>query len=155
MAFSSRYQFSGHIEIDGTEYTVKFSSYDDLNKLIDGTYKSKASFVDIYKIYTKAIRLEARTYFSPVITKEKGRCGQWTLLGRGDTACVPYLVMSIPSPGRIEVDLMAMDFNGESTRLKTLTTKPGGIVMRMGAKMRWVWRRTKVDSETNLTPEAA
>jgi hypothetical protein len=41
LAFSSRYQFSGLIEIDGIEYTVKFSSYDDLNKLIDGTYNQR------------------------------------------------------------------------------------------------------------------
>ena len=155
LAFSSRYQFSGLIEIDGIEYTVKFSSYDDLNKLIDGTYKSKASFVDIYRIYTKAISRNARTYFSPVITKPKGRCGTWTLLGQDDTACVPYLVMSIPSPGRIEVDLMAMDVNGEFTLIKTLTTKPGGIVMRMGSKMRWVWRRAKAVPATSTTPEAA
>ncbi|CUW37523.1 conserved protein of unknown function [Magnetospirillum sp. XM-1] len=50
---------------------------------------------------------------------------------------------------------MAMDVNGEFTLIKTLTTKPGGIVMRMGSKMRWVWRRAKAVPETSTTPEAA
>ena len=162
VSFSDRYVFTGNVIIDGTTYRVQFVEHRDVTKLLTGVHKSRASHVELYRVYHEAHQAQERTYFSPVIAKTEGRIGEPAAIGNEDTL-LPYLVLS-RNGLMIEIDLKAININkpsdedprlGTIEHIQTLTTQRGEIIVVPGKYMRWVWRRPTPKPIPATTLEAA
>jgi hypothetical protein len=142
LCFSDRYEFTGYIDIDGASYRVQFVSYADVLNLLTGVFITKQTHLDLYDAYREGINQGDRDFFSPVIAQTGGRIGAPALITRGEFQWLPYVVLSMDGPTRIEVDVMALEMETlEPIRIKTLRTELGGLKMKHGAKRRWIWRR--------------
>lgn len=139
--FSDHYKYTGHVTIEGIEYRVKFSEYDDVIKLLTGTYSSKKTMVDLYDTYLYAIHAQDRTHFSPVIAETGGRFGKAAMIQKGLFDWIPYFTLSVTSGTRVEIDFKVIEAEtNKLCRFRTLVTEPGGLVMRMGKTPRWLWK---------------
>lgn len=144
LCFSDRYEFTGYIDIDGASYRLQFVSYADVDKLLTGGFITKQTHLDLYCMYVEGIERRERDFFSPVIAPTAGRIGAPAVIDRGMFQWLPYVVLSMDGPTRIEVDFMAMEMETlEPIRIETLRTEPGGLKMKPGLKRRWVWRRER------------
>lgn len=142
LSFSDRYEFTGYIDIDGSSYRLQFVSYADVLNLLTGVFTSKQTHLDLYDTYREGINQGDRDFFSPVIAPTGGRIGAPALITKGEFQWLPYVVLSMDGPTRVEVDFMAVEFETlEPMKLMSLATEYGGIKMVRGQKQRWIWRR--------------
>lgn len=144
LSISDRYQFTGYIDIDGNSYRVQFVSYGDVLGLLTGELASKVTHRDLYATYLDGIKQGDRDFFSPVIAPTAGRIGTPAVITKGEFECLPYAVLSMDGPNRIEMDVMAVELETlKPIKVMSLLTEPGGIIKCRGVKPRWLWRRER------------
>lgn len=150
ITISNRYQFSGYVHIESTEYRVKFLTYDDINRLWAGQLTSKKSILSLYLNYTDAIDLQAGQYFSPVVWAPRGCVGEAGVITKEPMVWLPYLTITKMGDITMQIDMSAIECEtGTIIPVTTLETKPGQLVFRKGLKPRWVWRDEKSKPDTD------
>lgn len=143
VTFSRLHHLTGKVTVEGREYRLQFTPYDDICDLLEGQASTKKTLIALYRTYVDGIKRGERTLFSPIIAGA-GKSMEPVIIEKGGCYWQPYAVLDMDGPTRIEVDFYAIEVTrGEVIPIMSLLTEPGKIVMQQRQKRFWVWRRER------------
>ena len=141
VTFSRLHHLTGKVTVEGREYRLQFTPYDDICDLLEGQASTKKTLIALYRTYLDGIKRGERTLFSPII-EGAGKNMAPVIIEKGGCYWQPYAVLDMDGPTRIEVVFYALEFaTGDIIRVGGLVTGRGKIIMRQRQKRFWVWRR--------------